>query len=339
MSLSQYLIYCDKLDIYQSTVTYLVSRITDSGHILFMIFGIVFGYFYSRNIWYVLNKLPISIPRYLTVVIALFILVCPIWNVSGVRMWTALHVFAYGALPYLLDNDKSKIYWPALSIFIHFSFGMHVALFYCFYLLPHWIKEHKSTISIAYIIFLTSFILNVLDISTISNYLSIILPDYIYENNLAGYMGDAYVETINQLRDSKSMLFNTNEVIGKYGVILLTSFSYIIIRKEENANYRRFFVFALILYSIGNILSIVPSGGRYLVVAKMFLLPSILLSLASIQTAQYRLIRYVCWVFLLPVIFSIRIGCECYGINLFFGNYFWGLLFETNVPIIKYFIL
>ena len=81
------------LDVYQKTLTFIVSRFTDNGHVLFFFFAVVFGFFYSRNIWYVLDKLPEKFNKYLWVLILFYFLVCPIWLINGVRMWTATHVF------------------------------------------------------------------------------------------------------------------------------------------------------------------------------------------------------------------------------------------------------
>ena len=109
-------------DIFQPTLTFLVSRFTDNGHVLFFFLAIIFGFFYSRNVWYVLEKLPDRIPSGIWLLIACFFLVCPIWAINGFRMWTALHVFIYGALPFALEGKKDKLVWSFLSVLVHSSF-------------------------------------------------------------------------------------------------------------------------------------------------------------------------------------------------------------------------
>ena len=46
------------MDLYQPLMTLLVSRFTDNGHVLFTLYAFVFGFFYSRNVWYILDKIP-----------------------------------------------------------------------------------------------------------------------------------------------------------------------------------------------------------------------------------------------------------------------------------------
>ena len=45
-----------QIDFYQPLLTFIVSRFTDNGHVLFAVFAFVFGFFYSRNIWFVLER-------------------------------------------------------------------------------------------------------------------------------------------------------------------------------------------------------------------------------------------------------------------------------------------
>ena len=92
---SRYFYDGDTNDVFCSTLQFLVSRFTDNGHVFFFVLAIIYGFFYSRNIWYILGKISDQRIKGLWVLIALFFLVCPIWNINGVRMWTALHVFCY----------------------------------------------------------------------------------------------------------------------------------------------------------------------------------------------------------------------------------------------------
>lgn len=112
----------DTNDVYCPTIMFLVSRFTDNGHVLFFVFAIIYGFFYSRNIWYILNRIKDQQANWQWVMLASFFLVCPIWNVNGVRMWTALHVFVYGAMPYLLEKKKKQLLWSLLALFVHHSF-------------------------------------------------------------------------------------------------------------------------------------------------------------------------------------------------------------------------
>jgi len=58
------------VDIVQPLIIFLVSRFTNSSRVLFTILAVIFGYFYSRNIWYVLGQIKSNI----TIVLFVYIL-------------------------------------------------------------------------------------------------------------------------------------------------------------------------------------------------------------------------------------------------------------------------
>ena len=110
------------VDIAQPLISFIVSRFTNSPKYLFATFGLVFGFFYSRNINYLLLRVrqrmkPEAIPF-----IVLFALLVAIWQINGFRFWTAAHVFIYGIFN-LNDGKKVKgILFSTLSLLVHFSF-------------------------------------------------------------------------------------------------------------------------------------------------------------------------------------------------------------------------
>ena len=53
---------------------------------------------------------------------AVFVIVLGFWKISGFRMWTAAHIFFFGASQYFLDNKKSGILIAAVSVLFHFSY-------------------------------------------------------------------------------------------------------------------------------------------------------------------------------------------------------------------------
>ena len=60
---SKYFYEGGTIDIFCSTLTFFVSRFTDNGHVFFFFVALIFGFFYSRNVWYILGKLPDRLPH------------------------------------------------------------------------------------------------------------------------------------------------------------------------------------------------------------------------------------------------------------------------------------
>ena len=326
-----------KPDYYQAIITFLVSRFTDEGHILFLVFGIIYGYFYSRNIWIVIDRLPTKIPRYVYVLIALFFLVCPIWNVGGVRMWTALHVFCYGALHYFIKGDKFKLVFCYLSTLVHFSFLFPALLLAAFIFIPIRLKSSDKILRISLYLFLFTLFFNILDLKALGTIIERIAPS-MYESNIEGYLGDEYVERIENFAETKSLFFRLSQFLNTYVVSFLIVCTYFLFRKSilnKNKRLKVLFTFSLLFGSFANIAAMAPSGGRFIIISRMFILPVLILILSNFKTKQVPdYMRYLTYSLLLPVLLFLRTGAECYGINLLIGNFFTALPMETNISFI-----
>jgi hypothetical protein len=94
------------VDVLQPVISYTVSRFTNDSRILFATYALIFGYFYTNNLWYLFEKIDKKSSFILGVYILVFALICPIWRINGFRFWTATHIFLFGLLPYLLDGNK-----------------------------------------------------------------------------------------------------------------------------------------------------------------------------------------------------------------------------------------
>lgn len=322
-------------DYYQLIVTYLVSRFTSEGHVLFLVFGTIFGYFYSRNIWFVLNRIPYKIPHMTYIFIALYFLACPIWSVGGVRMWTALHVFAYGALPYLMDKDKSKLIFCVLTFFVHFSFLFPVVILLLFFVIPNRLKYSDHILKYSVVFFVITMFFNVLDLQQIGNIIQRFFPS-LYESNVEGYLGEEYVETVASHNENHSLFYKTSAFLNSYMISFVLVYLYFAFRNKINKKYIPFLVFTFIFGALANIVASAPSGGRFITLAQMFIMPSVIFALSNLCTHYINIfVKCIIYSFLILIVFKLRTGAECYGINLLIGNFFIALPIETNISFIQ----
>ena len=116
------------IDILQLTISIAVSFITDSPRVLTAVFGLVFGFFYSRNIWFVIERMQGKLKLTAILLLVAYALIDPIWNINGFRFFTAAQVYIYGLLPFIFDGKKKGILISALSILVHFAFLLPVGV-------------------------------------------------------------------------------------------------------------------------------------------------------------------------------------------------------------------
>ena len=324
------------MDYYQIVLTWLISRVTDNGHVLFACFAAVFGFFYSRNMWYVLDRITTKCNWVIYVFIALLFLICAIWQINGVRMWTAAHIFVYALLPYIWEGDKKRLYWLIAVPLVHFSFLYVVVLSAMFVLMPMRIIENSRLVRISLIaLFVTSMLVKSLNVASFANILEQYSPES-YEDRIELYTTDSAQDNRESARKSVNWYVTASGDIKQWSVnILLLVLSLSSIRKS---NEKKLLLYCLLISTIANIASLIPSGGRFVVLAHLFCLPFFLwkLTIESEKTRFNTIARLCAYPLLITIVFGIRTGFDYYPITLVFGNAFTLPFLESNVPLINF---
>lgn len=338
--LGQYQIDQRTMDLYQPLMTYLISRFTDNGHVLFAAFAVVFGFFYSRNIWYILEKLPKKRLGNLFILVTLYFLICPITLINGVRMWTALHVFVYAMMPYLVERKKSKLWWLLLTPLIHFSY-LYVVLFaVAFVLLPYRLKSRNNILLyVAYVFFIVTLFINSINLDAAEGMLAELSPEA-YEDRIEGYVSQDVAN-----RRAESSALNNWYVAGSanilhwsYNLLLLALLPCLNRHFKNNSRLMGLFVFTLLLAGFANIMALIPSGGRFQLLAQMFKVPLILLVAMSISKSDsFRKLVNVTLIFLLvPFVVELRKLFDYFSITAIVGNFITIFFWENNIPLISF---
>ncbi|MEZ4841525.1 MAG: hypothetical protein R2821_08455 [Flavobacteriaceae bacterium] len=121
------------VDIFRTILSFILSRFTDSQVILTLVYAVIFGFFYSRNVWYIFSLIENRLTILEKMIFLSIILLIPIWFINGFRMWTAFHIFMYGLLPFIFEKKKIGIFFMLLSfwyIFLYNSYFLSRDLYY-----------------------------------------------------------------------------------------------------------------------------------------------------------------------------------------------------------------
>lgn len=336
---SQYFYDGKTIDVFCDTLQFLVSRFTDNGHVFFFFVALIFGFFYSRNIWYVLERLPEKLPRGFWVLILFFLLVCPIWLVNGVRMWTAAHIFAYGAMPYLLEGKKKSLIWCFLSILVHHSFIFPIITIVLFFLLSKRLQRKESVLTVLFVFYLLTLGIKTLDLESLNASLQVFLPGF-YEDRIDGYVNEAQLENRIEAAARQSWHVGFFSDIEYWVTQLLVVLSFFNIRRNrKDCEWLvPLFAFALLIYGGANILSSVPSGARYITIAWLFMVPVFIFTVSYVPLGKmFKTLLPLClFLIAIAMIFEIRKGFDYYGIMLLVGNFISMFFVESNIPLIDF---
>ena len=338
--ISGFMVDQGSMDLYQPLMTYFISRFTDNGHVLFAAFAFVFGFFYSRNIWYVLEKLPDKKLGKLFILVTLYFLISPITNVNGVRMWTALHVFVYALLPYLLERKRSKLWLILLTPLIHFSF-LYIGVFaLVFFLVPYRLKTESGIfLTLAYVLFVVTLFVNSLNLDEVNGVLAEYSPES-YEARIDGYVNQNYLDANKDRLALNNWYVKLSGNITHWGYSILLLLILPCMKRNFKNEYglMHLYIFALLIGSFANISALIPSGGRFQLVSQMFKVPLILLVVSYIpQNDNFHKVVNIALLFLLlPLAVEFRKIFDFLGITAILGNFITVFFWETNIPLIEY---
>lgn len=319
------------VDIYQPLVTWFVSIFTEDPRILFMVFATVFGFFYAQNLWIIFNSITAKVGLLLFLFMTAFALVNPIWNINGVRMWTAAQIFLYGNLRYFLQNDRKGLIWSASSILVHFSFIFPVAILTAYFFLPK-----KDYLLFAFYI-ITSFFIEIR--LTQAREFLYILP-YIFQPRVESYTNEVYAYNIGE-----AVIRSTWHVVwaGKFSTWI--TYAWIVavyIRRNYWTKlfpaFHQIFMFALLMGGFANIAAQVPSGGRFVTVANG-LFYALLVALLGQRNLNLRikwLKQFTIPILAFVVIFKIRLGLDYTGTLTFVGNLLIAPFIKDQTPLIEF---
>lgn len=319
------------VDIYQPLATWLIAFFTDDPRWLFALFGGVFGFFYVKNLWIIFDKIDIRLRSSLLMVLFMltFALINPIWNINGVRMWTAAQVFVYGVLSYFINKDKKGIIWIASSFLFHFSFLFPTSVFILFLVIP-------KRLNLVFFFYIIASFVSEIDTAFIRSELSI-LPQ-VFQTRVEGYTNETYIETIKENTNLTllQILSASFMKILTYGWIIILYLS----RKKWNIktpSVTRLFKFSLFFGGFAQLAGSVASGGRFMTIANMLFFAVFIVVIFQNNFKHFFQTQKIVSVPMLffIVIFSIRIGFEMMGLLVLFGNPFLALFIKDTFPMMK----
>jgi len=323
-------LFTEKADVFEPFLSFVVSRFTDNYKIYFMIIGLFYGYFFSRNIWFLLER-KITRFRYVDVIILLMLsLIIPMWNLGGFRFWLASHVFIYGVLNYIYKKDIKYIVLILSTFLIHFSYAIPIGVFLIYRFLG-------NRTNIYFIFFAVSIFLTGLSGGSLRTQ-SDVLPD-VYKNRVDGYTNEDYIEKKKSFSSAANWYVSFSGYVLKYVsylflIIVFLKGKYQLLTHEQ----RSLFSFILLFYGIANFLSPFSSAARFLTPASLFTFIFIFLYLQDriISRILDKYILIVSPFLFIFIIVAFRKGFDWFGLSTIFGNPLIAIFLEEKYPLIDY---
>ncbi|MBK8502219.1 MAG: hypothetical protein IPL46_08430 [Saprospiraceae bacterium] len=291
------------------------------------------GYFYSRNIWFLIDEAKGPIKTAALPFLLLFIFLVPFWLINGFRFWTATHMFIYGVI-YLFYLKKSKIGALALilSALTHIAFLLPCGIVIGYFFIPKngWLFIFILLISILFLRVDLIFFINMIPTSLIEGQLPV-LTNYLNEGYAEGRA--VQVESLNWYAKYKDLPLYIYAIST---IVILVVYK---IRMTQNKGWLDIFYFGVLLFSVTTILDVIPSAGRLFSVAYLFIFAAFFLLVqreelnASLQ--WYFILGY--FVIALPIAIQIRISMDFIGPNTLLYNPLFAWLLGNEYALVHFY--
>ena len=318
----------EELDIFQPIIEYLISRFTDNYHIYFLVIGLIFGYFLSRNIWFLLERAGHKLFKVSLIIIIVYSFIIPFWQIGGYRWAMAMHIFLFGVFHFFVLKRKRGLIIAIFSFFVHFSFLVPISALVIYLLM-------RNTTFIYFVFFIFSFALTEISGDLITG--NSLLPD-IFIERAEGYTNQEYIEKkIKEVQVSNWYVGAYNKAL-RYTTVFLIFLLYFKGRDSAKKEIWLFnlFNFTILFYAIANMISENSSAGRFLALANMLTLAVTFFIIQMYQEKGLMKVLYGTIPFLLFfLIVKIRIGYDTIGITTMLGNPIFALFMEDDVALIN----
>jgi hypothetical protein len=321
------------IDVVEPLLSYLISMFTSDYRFLFAAYGLIVGYFYSRNLWYVLDKVDFKSKPLLVPLVFAFALIAPIWDLNGFRFCAATHVFLFGTLPFLFDGNKKRLIFSLLSVTVHFSFIFPTVLLIAYMLAG-------NRFFIFYIFFVGSMFVKEINIDRINELVASNFPE-VFQTRTAGYTS---IDKAQELREDAATSNLNWYVKGHENVLkwlIIIFLSVIFFRGKDfvqrNPKLLRLICFTLLLYGCANLASLVPSGGRFIALSNLFALAFIILYIQNgpRETVLIKLIPLAIPLLWLFIIVRLRMSLDTFGVSTVLGNPIVIMFFKGDTALIN----
>jgi hypothetical protein len=115
-------------DIYLFLSYYIVGLFTNNYHFLFLLFAMIFGFFYLKTFSILVSNRNMQYSLVMIVLMLWFGLSNPIFNINGVRFWTASWIAVFVMYQVFIRNRKTFLILALITPLIHASFYLFLFL-------------------------------------------------------------------------------------------------------------------------------------------------------------------------------------------------------------------
>ena len=317
------------VDVLFPLLKFVVSRATDNPNIFYGILGCLYGYFFSRNIRFILNHYKLKVDKYSLVFLFMFAFTIPLWEINSFRFWLAAHIFVLAVFKILFHKKKAPYIGLFITPFIHFGFAFALLLFFMYKLIGNRIKLH-------FMICVASVFLGQLNLAKSLQSMMPSTSIEMIDKKTTGYTSEGYIEERAEGAATLNWYVRLKSAPVKYLTLLVIGFIYF----RHKSDLLPLFCAGLFIFSISFMLmSSVPVFGRYNRIGQMLIYGFLFLFFVKNRdkVQWYRKIfPYHFGAAALFIIVSVRSGFDTMTIDTLISNPLISMFYHSDENVIKF---
>lgn len=318
-------------DIYQPLVTWCVSIFTEDPHILFAIFGLVFSFFLGKIIWLMIDLSDVKLVGFASYFLLVFILLNPLWNINGVRMWTGLNFFLLGVIMFYFKNRPKGLILILCSCLVHISFMIPITIFIVYQFVS------KININYFFVSFIFSYLFKGLPPSVL-NTVTDFFPEFV-KYKLDFYTDPNTVALVGEENKDTSLFILASQFSQSLVPFLIICYMFFYFKKEIIANRRYLLFYNFLLFNVVwiNMSAIIPSFGRFLAIFLILSMFFFFINLNQlIKLPYFNTLKLILLPFLsIIIIQKLREFIDFQSVFIFAGNFITSSFVSEPVPLVN----
>ncbi|KAF2333148.1 EpsG family protein [Flavobacterium daemonense] len=318
-------------DIYQPLVTWCVSAFTDDPHVLFAVFGLVFSFFLGKIIWLMIDISAVKLAGFASYLLLTFVLLNPLWNINGVRMWTGLNVFLLGVIMFYFKNKPKGFILILCSCLVHVSFTIPIVFFIIYQFVS------KININYFFVLFIVSFLFKGLPPSLL-NTVTDFFPEFV-KYKLDFYTDPNTVALVAEENKDTSLFILASQFSQSFVPFLIICYMFFSYKKEiiRNESFLLFYKFLLFNVLWINMSAIIPSFGRFLTIFLILSMFFFFINLNQLMKLPYfNTLKLILLPFLsIIIVQKLREFIDFQSVFIFVGNFITSSFVSEPTPLVN----
>lgn len=253
-------------DIYTLTVNVFVGKFSNNYHWTYLIYAAVFGFFYIKSLKIFLRYDRVTNNLVFYALLFMFCYSNPIFNINGVRFWTAAWIGVYVALNAFVKKDYKKLPFLLLLPIVHGSSVIWIGI-----MVVAWLLQRFQLFTILMYI-ASAFVSAVSYFDVLSDY-SYLFPQFIQNQIWAYTESEMALERLAGISQYGKAYADFLIALPFYFQILMCILLILNRKKINKDRYAgRLMNIMLAMAAITNVLSGIPSMGRFQALVVPFLI-------------------------------------------------------------------